>query len=69
MVGRVHKITGYDKTKATRTLLVAIGGLKNLSLKDTKFGKTQMADSASGPPRLDPSQGYTVEYHATLFSN
>ena len=44
LVNRQNKIKGFDKRKASAPFLVVLQGLKDLSLKDTKFGRERLGE-------------------------
>ena len=69
-MNRQHKIRGFDKRKASAPYLVVLQGLKNLSLKDTKFGRERLGEVGQmQAPQINTKAQYFVEYHATLHSN
>ena len=70
MVNKAQRIQNFNPKAETKPYLVTIQGIRALSLKDTKFGKPKLGPMGQMvEPVQSPSATYSVEYHATLFSN
>ena len=65
-----QRIKGFDPRAQTLPYLVTIQGVRSLSLADTKFGKPVMGEAGQMVAPTQPADArYSVEYHATFYSN
>ena len=65
-----NKLKGYNKRAASKPYLIVVEAVKNISLKDTVFGKPrlgQLGQMETAP--ISPTARFFVQYHATFHSN